>query len=1207
MTGSNYTVGIDPGPVVIASLNPDVDSFPDIAVGCEGSSSVVIYWGLGDGSFDPVPTTLDNLVPPRSMKAADLGGTGLPDLLVGCESPGGLTLHLGSGLSGFAGASTAANDASAWVDDSLVSPQGDPDSFLSLDPIQARMERWNRTGNTYSQETLHPVASNAVTAAAVDLDTDALVDLLVLHQNPAALWVLHNDSDWTSTGFTHTQTLPAGTTPANLRVGQLDGDPRLDVVVADPGSSTVRVLLNVDPLGYQVENVYTIPSSTPWDLALEDIDLDSDVDILVTDVGALPGRVVLLENTGGGAFGVPVTLASVGAWPRGMASGDLNGDGRSDLVTANMFSNSITVLLNASQPPQGTGAIAGRVFMGEGAGGSQQSVGLANVEVWTNPSPGGTPVLSREDGTYVLGDLPPGDYTVYAQLDYVDPGTSQPHSVVSRFAATVEVKSGGTESKVDLRYPWPVVAQGGWDGLLGGGGAASQWDTLVQYFTRDPGDPDKAAKQVPAFLVFAVPDRLADPAAGYDPSAFVVGQHSENADRLGSWVENQVRTELGRFVAPQDLQRVKHSFVCSDTGALVTRALIVSERLGEAGIGRVVSLDGLHGGSELASFVPFRTGLRESFLNGAAAAAPGLPGQDPVGWNVANTDVGPKARKRWLLFACTPDGFVDPDYSACGIGRVWQVPTCTCAYGIPNPDSCLDVPQCYWQATWVEGVSATVTIPDCHTGILSDAQRLEESAIFLDRGIGEIESSLSLGCPPESAEAANTLSGAAFATSSLSANASGNQFNTLTIDDNAYVRVRILLAGAGASVVMTDPNGVPVAKSNGSTTGEGDLLTLEEFDVLSPLPGDYDFTLTAGTSDAVAEVRVDFENERVLDVSCTPAHPVLAQPVQITARCIDDAGTLVVPTTGVVTATVHSPVDGVPPASVDLFDDGLNGDGAAGDGVFGGAVPGTVVALDGRYLVTLEGALTTAAGETVRGSSTAFTVAPTSGILQALSSEDLVDQDGNGKAEALELSIDVTLASDRWLTVQADLVDTSGEIISRLSRAIPRGTGPGSETVVLPVSAEEIATHGVDGPWTLTRIQLVDQDAGALPCSSLPDQLTAAYALSDFEGLPGPQVGHLAPSSGHAMGGTVVYVHGTGLETATDVQVAGTSAQFEVLTDELLKVTMPKFVLGTSGGFGNLPDARAGVAADVVVTTPWGTYTAPDAFTYKYRGVAPPN
>jgi len=704
-----------------------------------------------------------------------------------------------------------------------------------------------------------------------------------------------------------------------------------------------------------------------------------------------------------------------------------------------------------------------------------------------------------------------------------------------------------------------------------------------------------------------VPDRLADPAAGYDPSAFVVGQHTENADRLASWVQNQVRSELARFVAPADLQRVKHSFVCSDTGALVTRALVVSERLGDGGVGRVVSLDGLHGGSELASFIPYRAGLRENFLNGAAAPAPGLPGEDPVGWNVSNADLGPKAKKRWLLFACTPDGFVDPDFSACGVGRVWQVPTCTCAYGIANPNSCLDVPQCYWQATWVEGTSATVTIPDCHTGILSDAQRLEQSAIFLDRGVAEILSSLSLGCPPESAEAGSTLSGAAFATASLSSSASGNQAHTFTFDGNAFVRVRILLAGNGASVDMTDPNGLPVTKSNGSTSGEGDLLTLEQFEVLSPVPGDYVVTLTGGSTDAVAEVRVDFENERVLDVTVTPAHPVLAQPVQLEVRCIDDAGTLVVPTAGVVTATVHSPEESVPPVSVDLYDDGLSGDGAAGDGVFGGVVPGTAVALDGRYLVTLESALTTAAGVTVRGASAAFTVAPTSGILQALTSEDLVDQDANGKAEALELSIDVTLTSDRWLSLRADLVDASGEIISQLSQAIPRGTGPGSETVVLAVPAEEIATHGVDGPWTLTRIQLVDQDAGALPCSSLPDQLTAAYVLGDFEGLPGPQVGHLAPSSGHAMGGTVVYVHGTGLETATDVQVDGKSAQFEVLTDELLKVTMPKFVLGTSGGFGNLPDARAGVAADVVVTTPWGTYTAPDAFTYKYRGVAPPN
>jgi hypothetical protein len=1207
MTGSNYAVDVDPGPVVIASLNPDVDSFPDIAVGCEASQSVVIYWGLGDGTFDPVPTKLDNLVPPRSLKAAEVGGTGLPDLLVGCESPGGLTLHLGSGLSSFAPPKSAASNPSAWVDDSAVSPQQDADSFLSLDAIQARMERWNRTGNTYSQEVLHPVAAGAITAAAADLDADARVDLLVLHQNSAQLWVLHNQGDWTTTSFAHSQTLLVGTGPSDLLVGQLDGDPRLDVVVADPGTSTVRVYANTDPFGYETEDVYTIPTSSPWDLALEDMDLDGDVDVLVTDVGSLPGRVVLLENVGGGAFAAPVTLASVGAWPRRMASGDLNGDGRPDLVTANMFSNSITVLLNATQPPPGTGSIAGRVFMGEGAGSAGQSVDLRNVEVWTNPSPSGTPALSREDGSFVLGELPPGDYTVYAKLDYVDPGTGQPHSVIAQTAGSFQVTSGATVSKVDLRYPWPVVAQGGWDGLLGGGGAASQWDTLVEYFTRDPGDPDKASKQIPAFLVFAVPDRLADPAAGYDPSAFVVGQHTENADRLASWIQNQVRGELGRFVAVGDLQRVKHSFVCADTGALVTRALIVSERLGAGGIGRVVSLDGLHGGSQLADLVPFRAGLRELFLNGAAAPAPGEQGADPVGWNAANADVGPKARKRWLLFACTPDGFVDPDFSACGQGRVWQVPTCTCAYGIPNPDSCLTVPQCYWKATWVEGTSATVTIPDCHEAILGDAERLEQSAIFLDRGVAEIEAALSLGCPPESAEAPSTLSGAAFTTASLTVTAAGSQTYTVPVDVNALVHVRVLVAGAGATVTMTDPNGLPVAKANGSVTGEGGLLTIEEFDVLSPAPGDYDFTLDGGASDAMAEVRVDFENERVLSVSCSPTHPTLAQPVQITARCVDDAGALVVPAAGVVTATVHSPVVGVPSATIDLLDDGLSGDGAAGDGVFGGVVPGTVVALDGRYSVTLAGALSTAAGETVRGASAAFTVAPTSGVLQALSSEDLVDQDANGKAEALELSIDVSLASDRWLSVQADLVDGSGEIISRLSQTIPRGVGPGSETVVLVVPSEEIVTHGVDGPWTLTRIQLVDQDAGALPCSWLPDKPTAAHALSDFEGLPAPQVGHLAPSSGHALGGTVVYVHGSGLETTTDVQVAGTSAQFEVLTDELLKVTTPKFVLGASGGLGNLPDARAGVAVDVVVTTPWGTYTAPDAFTYKYRGVAPPN
>src|SRR5262249_3556927 len=55
----------------------------------------------------------------------------------------------------------------------------------------------------------------------------------------------------------------------------------------------------------------------------------------------------VLLNTGGGAFGLPLTFAS-GSAPGGVALADLNGDGLLDMGAANNASNSVSVWLNTT-------------------------------------------------------------------------------------------------------------------------------------------------------------------------------------------------------------------------------------------------------------------------------------------------------------------------------------------------------------------------------------------------------------------------------------------------------------------------------------------------------------------------------------------------------------------------------------------------------------------------------------------------------------------------------------------------------------------------------------------------------------------------------------------------------------------------------------------------------------------------------------------
>ena len=69
----------------------------------------------------------------------------------------------------------------------------------------------------------------------------------------------------------------------------------------------------------------------------------------------------------------PVTAFTVGRDPYSVALGDVNGDGKPDLVTANMSSNSVSVLLGT-----GTGSFGGRADFEVGSGPISVALGDVN-------------------------------------------------------------------------------------------------------------------------------------------------------------------------------------------------------------------------------------------------------------------------------------------------------------------------------------------------------------------------------------------------------------------------------------------------------------------------------------------------------------------------------------------------------------------------------------------------------------------------------------------------------------------------------------------------------------------------------------------------------------------------------------------------------------------------------------------------------------
>jgi len=223
-----------------------------------------------------------------------------------------------------------------------------PPGFLSA-RIQA-----SGTPGTFANPVRSPTGGDPVAIAVGDLDGDGLPDVAVADAAPAADGSHAVDVQFRVAGtpgaFSAPVALPLGTlTPRELALADLDADGRLDIAVAAAGSNDVQVLFQQAPGTFAAPVGFPVGGG-PTAVAGAALAGTGGTDLVV--VTASGGLSVLVHGPTPGTF-LPAVSYAAGTSPVAVQVADLNGDLLPDVVVAG-YDGTLLLFLQA---PAGEGAL----------------------------------------------------------------------------------------------------------------------------------------------------------------------------------------------------------------------------------------------------------------------------------------------------------------------------------------------------------------------------------------------------------------------------------------------------------------------------------------------------------------------------------------------------------------------------------------------------------------------------------------------------------------------------------------------------------------------------------------------------------------------------------------------------------------------------------------------------------------------------------
>lgn len=310
---TDYIVGTYPRCIEAVDLNGD--TFLDLIVANAGGGSYSLLMNDTHGSFSQAGT-LQSQALPMKILLEDLNGDGYLDL-IGLLY-GDLTLSTGA---------------------TAVGPFASAEIF------------YGSQGGSFTYQKTVNLGVGAIDIISVDLNADTSKDMAFTLSGLNRVGVIYGDSG----GFSRVETRPVFDGDIGvLSFADFNGDSKNEIIVCSNRSAYFRI--------YQVNPDLTLTGIGNWDvtgivqsIVCAPIDDNNSVDLILCERSVM-GVTVYLNNGQGifqkkGTYSVREPTFSHNPYPSSVTTGDVNNDGKIDIVTSNPGADTVSVLLG-----DGTGA-----------------------------------------------------------------------------------------------------------------------------------------------------------------------------------------------------------------------------------------------------------------------------------------------------------------------------------------------------------------------------------------------------------------------------------------------------------------------------------------------------------------------------------------------------------------------------------------------------------------------------------------------------------------------------------------------------------------------------------------------------------------------------------------------------------------------------------------------------------------------------------